>query len=176
MNIIPWRKKHSIPVARESARSTPISELRSEMDRLLDKFYRGSWLDPTGWSENFDWPTREFMPSIDVAENDKQITIRAEVPGMDPQDIDINVSGNVLTIHGEKKESTEDKGDDYYHCECRFGSFTRSVELPATADLDDIAAEQCNGMLTVCVKKLPTAHAKKIDVKTSRRELAGATR
>ena len=100
MNIIPWRKKHSIPVARESARSAPISEFRSEMDRLLDKFYRGSWLDPTGWSENFDWPTREFMPSIDVVENDKQITIRAELPGMDPLDIDINLSMSWLSHEG----------------------------------------------------------------------------
>ena len=177
MNLIPWRKT-SIPVSRESALSTPVSELRSEMDHLFDRFFRGSWLEPRGWTEALDWSARDFMPSVDVAENDKEITIRAEVPGMDPDDIDVNVSGNVLTIHGEKRESSEDKGDDYYHCERRFGAFTRSVELPATANLDDIEAEQRNGVLTVCVKKQATAKAKKIGVKAPQQKskLAAAKR
>ena len=84
--------------------------------------------------------------------------------------------GNVLTIHGEKKETSEDRRDDYYYRERRFGSFTRSVELPSTADVDDVIAEQANGVLTVRVPKVPTAKAKKIDVKSTRRILAGAPR
>lgn len=175
MNLIPWRKKNEIPVSRETTLSAPISEFRNDMDRLFERFFHGGWARPASWAaEDFAWKTREFMPSVDVAESDSKITIRAEVPGMDPKDFDLNVSGNVLTIHGEKKETTEDKGDDYYHCERCFGAFTRSIELPATADLDDIEAEQCNGVLTVCVKKLPTAKSKRIDVKTSRPVMAKA--
>jgi HSP20 family protein len=177
MNLIPWRKTHGIPVARESALSTPIGEFRNEMDRLFDRYLRrGSWMEPTGWFEDIDGPKRDFIPSVDVAENDKQITICAEVPGMDPENVDISVSGNLLTIHGEKKECTEEKKDDFYHCERRFGSFTRSMELPVTADVDQIDAELVNGVLTLHVKKLATAQAKKIDVKPAKRELAGAGR
>lgn len=175
MNVIPWRKKNNIPVARESALTAPISQFRGEMDRLFERYFHGWWPQPANWAaEDFEWNAREFMPSVDVAESDKQITIRAEVPGLEPKDIDLHVSGNVLTIHGEKRASTEDKGDDFYHCERCFGSFTRSVELPATADLDHIDAEQTNGVLTVSVKKLPTARSKKIDVKTSRPVMAKA--
>lgn len=173
MNLIPWRKKDSIPVARESALGQPISEFRHEVDRLFDRFFHGTWLEPTRGFESANWPMKEFMPEIDVAENDTDITIRAEVPGMDVKDIDIRVSGNVLTLHGEKKEEKEDKDDDFYHCERRFGSFTRSIELPPTADLEKIEAEQSNGVLTVCVKKQPTAKAKKVDIKPARK-LAGA--
>jgi HSP20 family protein len=174
MNLIPWRRQHGIPVSRPSTFSTPMSELRGEMDRLFDRFFRGGLPEQGAWSEEFGLPTREFIPSIDVAENDKQITIRAELPGMDDQDVDINISGNMLTIHGEKSESVEDKGVDFYHCERCFGSFTRSVELPTTADLEDIDAECCNGILVIRVKKLSTAKSKKIDVKASRPMLAEA--
>ena len=173
MSLIPWKRGQNIQVSRESALGTPISEFRAEMDRLLSRCFGGTSFEPARWFEEAGWSTREFVPSIDVVENDKQITIRAEVPGMDPKDVDVNVSGNVLTIHGQKKESTEDKGADYYHCERRFGSFTRSLELPATADLDNVSAEQSNGVLTICVKKLPTAQAKKISVKAPKREMAG---
>jgi HSP20 family protein len=164
MSLIPWRKKQSIPVTRESTLA-PLSEFRTEMDRLFDRYFRGSWLTPSRWADEFDWHTRDFMPSVDVAENDKEITVRAELPGLEADDVDISVSGNTLTIHGEKKESIEDKRDDYYHCERRFGAFTRSIELPVTADVDEIDAELTNGVLTVCVKKLETARTKKVEVK-----------
>jgi HSP20 family protein len=172
MNLIPWRKHNSIPAATGSALTTPISDFRTEIDRLFDRYFRGSMLGPSAWAEETEWMKHDFMPSVDVAENDKQITIRAEVAGMAPDDVDISVSGNVLTIHGEKKESSENTGDDFYHSERRFGSFTRSIELPATADLDKVTAEQVNGVLTVTVTKVPTAKAKKIQVKG--RELVGS--
>ena len=96
--------------------------------------------------------------------------------GMSADDIDISVSGNVLTIRGEKKESVEEEREDFFHCERRFGTFTRSIELPSTADLDSISASQNDGVLTVEVQKLPTAQPKKIDVKIPKRELAGSAR
>jgi HSP20 family protein len=171
MNVIPWRKKGNIPVARETALSTPISEFRKEMDHLFRRFFGGTWMEPAIWPGEAEWPTHEFLPSIDVTESDKRITIRAEVPGMDPQNLTVNVSGNTLVIRGEKKEESEEKGEDHYHCERHFGTFTRNIELPATADLDDIEAEQRNGVLTIRVKKQP-AQSKRVEVKT--REMAGS--
>lgn len=173
MNIIPFKKKNSIPVSHETSLTHPTSDFRSEMNRVFDRFFHNPLLETTDWADDFDRPLREFMPTMDLSENDNQITIRAEAPGMSPDDIDISVSGNVLTIRGEKKESTHEEGEDFYHCERRFGSFTRSVELPTTADLDSITAEQSDGVLTLGVKKLTTAHPKKIDVKIPKRELAG---
>jgi HSP20 family protein len=166
MNLIP-KRKHNVPATRSSALTTPIADFRGEMDRLFDRFFRGPWAGASSWLEESGWRAGEFMPTVDLAENDKQITIRAELPGLEPEDVDINVSGNILTIHGEKKESKEDKGDDYYHCERRFGSFTRSVELPATADVESVEAEQRSGVLTIRVKKVPSAKARSIKVKPS---------
>ena len=138
MNLIPWRRTPGLPAGRESMFPAPMTEFRSEMDRLFDRFFRrGPLAEPTDWFEGVGSPMHELMPRVDLAENDKHITIRAELPGLDPEDIDINVSGNVLTIHGEKKETSEDRRDDYYYRERRFGSFTRSVELPSTADVED---------------------------------------
>lgn len=177
MNLIPWRRTQGLPAGRESTFSAPLAEFRSEMDRLFDRFFRrGPLAEASDWFEDTGSPIQELMPRIDLAENDRHITIRAEIPGLDPDDIDINVSGNVLTIHGEKKESSEDRRDDFYYRERRFGSFTRSVELPSTADLDDVVAEQSNGVLTVRVKRVPTAKVKKIDVKSTKRTFAGAPR
>ena len=168
MNLIPWRKKHGVPVVREHTLTAPLAEFRTEMDRLFDRYYRGSWLAPSRWADEFDWPAGDFMPSVDVAESDESITVRAEVPGLEPEDVDVSVSGSTLTIHGEKKESIEDKRDDYYHCERRFGSFTRSIELPTNADVEAIDAGLSKGVLEVCVKKLETTPKKKIDVKPQR--------
>lgn len=111
-------------------------------------------------------------PAIDLSENDKTITIRAEVPGMDPDDIDVNVSGNILTITGENREEKESHEENYYHVERRHGSFRRSIELPESADLDKIEAEQRNGVLTIHVAKQPTATSKQISVKGAKGEKA----
>lgn len=180
MNIIPWRRKQDVPVAhRESATdaTSPTASLaafRSEMDRLLEGFVRGSWLDPAAaWSRSGDWPSA-FVPTVDVTEGPRRITIRAEVPGIDPSDIEVSVSGSMLTIHGRKEESTEERDDDRFHCERRFGSFTRTIELPEAADLDAIEAEQHRGVLTIRVPKQAEAAPRKVEVNGHRPAKAGA--
>ena len=164
---IPWRKKPGLTVTREQTPPAQVTGFRSEMNRLFDRFFADPWCSPLGWGES-GWQANDFVPSIDIAENDTLITVRAEIPGLDPDDVDINVSGNILTIHGEKRESREDERDDFYHCERRFGAFTRRIELPPTADLEAIEAEQSNGVLTVSIGKLPTARAKRIEVRDAR--------
>jgi HSP20 family protein len=169
MHLIPWRRKHAIPTVRITDLATPFSGFRRDMDRLFDRVF-----EPWGWWADTGWPTAALIPSVDVAESDDHITIRAEIPGMAPEDVEIDLSGNLLTIHGEKRESKEDETDDCYHCERRFGSFTRTIELPADADVESIEAEGRDGVLTIRVGKIPARKARKIDVKRPQRELLSA--
>jgi len=157
MSLIPWRSKQ-----REGERTeSPLVALRSEMDRLFDTFLR----EPFG---AIDWPLigqGRWSPTIDIAEADEEVIVRAELPGMDPKDLDVSISGNQLVLSGEKKESTEDKGKDYYHSESRYGSFRRAVRLPDGIDAEHVDAQYANGVLTLHLKKTPSAVPKRIEVK-----------
>jgi HSP20 family protein len=158
MGLIPWRSKR-----RESGPAeTPLATLRSEIDRLFDSFVR----EPLG---TLEWPFgsgRGWSPAVDVAEDEKEFTVRAEVPGLAPEEIEVTISGNQLVLAGEKKESTEKKGKDFYQTESRFGAFHRSIPLPQTVDPEKVQAEYANGVLTIHLEKSPSALAKRIDVKT----------
>ena len=158
MNPIPWKNKQ-----RESGPepASPLATLRGEMDRLFDAFVR----EPFG---AIDWPFAgqgKWSPAVDVAETDQEITVRAELPGIDPKDLDVTVTGGQLVLSGEKRESTEDRGDDFYHTDSRFGSFRRVVRLPEGVDSENVEAEFVNGVLTMRLKKSPAAVPKRIDVK-----------
>jgi HSP20 family protein len=157
-NIVPVEKK-SVPVRREEYH--PFSLLRQEMNTLFDNFFRGFELEP------FKSPLGTFSPSIDVKESDKDISVTAELPGLGDKDIDVSLSRDSLTIKGEKKEEKEEKGKDYYHMERSFGSFSRTIPLPAEIDVDKVKAEFKKGLLTVILPKSEKAmkEKKKISVK-----------
>jgi HSP20 family protein len=87
------------------------------------------------------------------------------VPGLDPKDLEVSISGNHLVLAGEKKESTEKKGKDFFHTESRFGSFQRTIPLPDAVDPDNVEAEYSNGVVVIHLKKAPSAVAKRIEVK-----------
>jgi HSP20 family protein len=140
----------------------PLSDLRQEIDRMFDAFSR----DPWGSISEFG-TSKAWFPAIDVAENDKVVIVRAEVPGVDPKELEITVTGDRLTLAGEKKETTERKDKDFYHSETRYGSFTRSVQLPSDVDTENVTAEHSNGVVTIKLKKTAAAASKKIQVKTS---------
>lgn len=162
MSIVSWKKKEagSVPVA-QSTEAVPFVHFRTEMDRLFDRFFgESSPLSGAGFESFKGW-----HPSLNVAEDDEEVVITAEVPGLEPKEIDISLSGNILTIQGEKKEEKEEEKGDYRHVERRFGSFKRSVELPSTANLDDIAAEHKNGLLKIKVRKTEAAKPKTIPVR-----------
>lgn len=159
MNLIPWRNK---PQVREGGELSPVAALRNEMDRLFDSFFR----EPFG---ALDWPLwgqDKWSPAIDVAENDQELTVRAELPGIDPKELDVTVAGNQLVLSGEKKESSEHEGKDFYRSETRYGSFRRSVPLPEGVDTENVDAQYANGVLTLRLKKIAPAAAKRIEVKT----------
>ena len=163
MSPIPWKCKR--PEGRPEETS-PITALRSEMERLFNTYVREPW-DTADWSFA-DWPfgagTR-WSPAVDIAESDREVIVRAELPGIDPDDIEVSVTGNHLVLSGEKKESTEHKGKDFYHAESRFGAFHRSIPLPEAVDPKQVRAEFANGVLTVRLEKSAASVPKRITVK-----------
>jgi HSP20 family protein len=159
MSLIPWRNKREDEAGRELA---PLADFRREMDRLFDNFVR----EPFGWSTMGNGGLAGFAPSLDVTETDGEVTVRAEVPGVKPEEINISVLGDTLTLSGEKKEESEKKEGNVYHRESRYGSFRRSVQLPGGVDRDNVNADYANGVLTVRLKKSPEAKARKIPIKT----------
>jgi HSP20 family protein len=107
------------------------------------------------------------MPSMDVSENDKVIEISAELPGLEKKDVELNIADNILAIRGEKRNEREEKNKDYHLVERSFGSFTRSVELPAGVTPESISAEIANGVLKVTVQKPAPRQSKPIEIKTA---------
>jgi HSP20 family protein len=136
-----------------------LTRLRSHMDRLFDRF-----LDVPFWNESDLAAAGAWAPAIDVQENDDEITVCAEMPGLKPEDIDISMSGNMLSIHAERKEQTEETQGGFHRRERRFGSFARSIELPAEADANRISAEYRAGELVVRVPKSEAARPRRIPV------------
>ena len=159
MGLMPWSQKQKEALEGES--SSPLSSLRSEMDRLFDSFLR----EPLG---SLDWRfgvAKGCSPALDMAVSDTEVTIRAEVPGVDPADLDITVSGRQLVLAGEKKESADAAGRDFLQAETRYGSFRRIVPLPEAVDMEQVEADYTNGVLTIHLKKSVSTPPKRVDVK-----------
>ena len=153
--------KSLIPIGRDrSVTANPFVSLQREIDRLFDDFTRGfPTLADTG--------PAKLMPSIDVTETDKEIEITAELPGLEEKDVQINLSDNLLTIHGEKKAEKEQKDKNYRVVERSYGSFERTLELPEGVNADAIKANISKGVLKVTVPKPAPAQSKKIEVKSA---------
>jgi HSP20 family protein len=158
-NVIPFGKKN-IEVRREE--ENPFAVMRREMNRLFDSFNR-SW-ELTAFPEF----AGAFMPRMEVSEDAGVFIVTAELPGMSEKDIDLSVSGDTLTVRGEKKEEREDKSRNYYYSERSYGSFTRSIPLPRQVDTDRVSASFKKGVLTITLPKTAAAMdgTKKIPVKT----------
>ena len=131
-----------------------LSVMESHMDDLFG--------DMMGLSPVFQW-----SPSMDVSETDKKITVKAELPGMDPKDIHLTVEDHYLTLKGEK--NTEKKGDHEkeHWRECYYGSFSRTFHLPETVDTKKIKATMKNGLLQITLPKQSTSKSKKITLHTN---------
>jgi HSP20 family protein len=155
----PNLSKQVVPTKREE--NNPFVLFRQEMNSLFDNFSHGFEIEP-GWGR-----LGSFNPNVDVKESDKEIAIAAELPGMEDKDIDISLTKDALTIKGEKKQEKEDKGKDYYRMERSYGSFTRTIPLPAEIDTDKAKAEFKKGVLNITLPKTVKAikETKKIPVK-----------
>lgn len=132
----------------------------SEVDSLFDSFLRG--LDIAPLAEKRE---HAFNPSMDVLESEKEIKVSAELPGMEDRDVEVTLEKDTLTIRGEKKAEAEKKEKGYYHTERTYGSFTRTVQLPAEIESEKIEARFKNGVLTVTVPKSAKAVEEKRKIK-----------
>jgi len=157
--LIPFGKK-DIDVRREE--ENPFTMMQLEMNRIFDSFNRNWGLGA------FPSVTGSFMPRLDVTEDTKAFSVTAELPGISEKDIDLSISGDTLTIRGEKKEEKEDKSKSYYYSERSYGSFTRSIPLPRQVDTEKVSATFKKGVLTITLPKTDAAmeSTKKIEVKT----------
>ena len=140
----------------------PLVALRRAINQHLDSFFR----KPFGFQDWPSWNTGKWAPAVDVAENDEELTVRAELPGIEPKDLEVTVTGNQLTVSGEKRESSEHEGEDFHHSETRYGSFRRTVALPEGVDSENVDAQYANGVLTLRLKKTAPTPTKRIEVKT----------
>lgn len=132
--------------------------LRDEMDRLFERAFEDRSLSQ--WQPSTNWGL-----ALDVAENDDAYIVTASLPGMKPEDIDISITDNVLTIKGEYKSDETINEDSYHIRERRFGSFGRSISLPSMVNSDDVAAQYENGVLTLTVPKAEEVKPRRIEVK-----------
>jgi HSP20 family protein len=133
---------------------------RDVMDRFMEESPWGT-ASPT-------WRRSEGFPlSLDVAEDDKEYIVKASIPGVDPNAVEITLADNVLTIKGETKQESDTTEKNYHVRERRYGSFTRSVTLPVAVNADKIEATHENGVLTLHLPKTEAAQPKRISVKTT---------
>jgi HSP20 family protein len=156
-----WRRGES-PLRKEEEH--PFYALQREMDNVFDNFFRNFDLMPTGRGEGMG----AFYPSVDVKDGEKEIVVKAELPGMEEKDVEVSLSDDALTIRGEKKEEKENKGKDYWHKETNYGSFSRVIPLPEGLDTEKADAHFKNGVLTIALPKLEAklAKSKKIAIKS----------
>lgn len=152
---------------------TPLLSLRHQVDEMVeDAFGRFQKM----MFPHIEWPTftgkgeeKAGIARFDFSENDKAVTVTAEVPGMAEDDIEVVVENGILTIKGEKKSEREEKDDNYYLSERRFGAFSRSFRLPDGVLEDKIDADFKKGVLTVSMPKGASAQKapRRIAVKAS---------
>lgn len=162
-NLLPsiWNRG-GMPFRREVERS--FFPLQREMNRIFDDFFRGWDVGSSGVAEG---EFGLFQPSIDVKQSDKEIVVKAELPGLDEKDIEVLLTEDALTIRGEKKQEKEEKGKTYYHMERTYGSFNRVIPLPAGIDQKKVEAQFKNGVLSITLQKTAEekARGKKIAIK-----------
>ena len=135
----------------------PLVELKKEMDRLWDSFLQASRKKP---DDAVAW-----NPFIDLSETKDEIVVKAEIPGLDPKDIDVSFSNGTLTIMGEKKQEREGEEENYHVLERNYGSFSRTIRLPVEVQSEKIVASCKKGILIVRLPKSEQAKAKEIKIK-----------
>jgi HSP20 family protein len=138
----------------------PFREFVTIQDRM-NRLFRDSY-GPEGKDESLT--TTAFAPPVDVYEDDHNITLKIEVPGIDEKDIDVRIENNTLTVHGERKFEKEEKEENYRRVERQYGSFTRTFTLPNTVNQESVQADYDKGVLKVKLAKKAEAKPKQIKV------------
>jgi HSP20 family protein len=135
-----------------------LNSLKREMDRIFDRV----------WDTDLDTPSMgDWLPALDLSETDESVMVRMEVPGIEPKDIHVNLSGRTLTIRGDKKHDAEWQDERLYRTERSWGSFARSIQLPSPVDEGKVNATFKNGLLIVTLNKAVEAKGTNIPVRAA---------
>jgi HSP20 family protein len=148
-NLIPWRRRE-----REA---TPVA-FRRDFDDFVERFFGE---EPVLSHHLFG---HTFSPVVDIVENENDIILKAEIPGMEQKDLDVNLTGDVLTIKGEKKAEHEERGDNFHRIERSYGSFSRSFALPCEVQEDKVEAHYKNGVLSLKLPKSENCRTKAVKI------------
>ncbi len=141
----------------------PFREFVTLQDRM-NRLFR----DPRGPVEQDEaLTTTAFAPPVDVYEDEHNVTLKIEVPGIDEKDIDVRIENNTLTVHGERKFEKDEKEENYRRVERQYGSFTRTFSLPSTVNHDNVQADYDKGVLKIKLAKKAEAKPKQIKVNVS---------
>jgi HSP20 family protein len=127
------------------------------MDRLFERFFESPWAEMPALG---DW-----TPALDMSEGKDAITVKAELPGVDPKEINISLEGDTLTIKGEKEQKKEEKDERSHRIERSYGAFMRSISLPTPVDASKVTATFKDGVVTITLPKAPGAKGTTIPLK-----------
>ena len=153
MDLVPWRSFRG-----------ELTPMRREMDELWNRFF--------GEAPFYRSLAEEWSPSIDLSETKDSFVVKAELPGLDAKDVEVSISGNLLTIRGEKKKEEEEKDEHHYRSERYYGSFQRVFQLPTNLKADKVEASFDKGVLKVTLPKVEEAKKKQIEVKVKEEKKA----
>lgn len=157
-----------IQTVRPERTLSPFDEMDRMFDRMLEGVFPRGWLHPLrmdwpAWGER-SIPLRTRIPKVDVIDRDDEVVLRAEIPGIDKDDLEVTLTENTVTIKGEaKREQKEEKGD-YYCCEISRGAFTRTMGLPHYINKDAAKARFADGVLELTLPKIEPAKRHKIKI------------
>jgi HSP20 family protein len=138
--------------------------IQDRMNRIFEEAFRAN---RRADSEE-DYALAAWAPAVDIYEQDGNIVLKAELPGVDPKDVDVRVENNVLTLRGERKLDSDVKKEGYHRVERAYGSFGRSFTLPTVVDTEKIKAEYKDGVLRLTLPKREEAKAKQISISVTK--------
>ena len=166
--LIPWRRDRT-ELAAQREEDNPFLSLHRSMNELFDDFFK----DFEGAFSGSPWTALArsagtATPRVDVSETDEEVSVTADLPGLEEKDISVTLDNDVLTIRGSRKDEREEKKKNYHLMERSYGEYQRSILVPGSVDKDKVKASFKNGVLKVAMPKLPEAKtaAKKIEIAT----------
>jgi HSP20 family protein len=160
--------KEILPVSPQAMRGYSFFEIQRDLNRIFDEFYRKIEMPSQRWglsaSRGLDL-FQHHWPMVDISETGDEIQITAELPGVNKEELELSLSGDQLSIRGEKKKQQEKSGQDFYHLERYYGSFHRNIPLPCEVESDKVDASFRDGILTVVLKKTKAAQERSKRIK-----------
>lgn len=147
MEIVPWKSFGEV------------SRLRREMDDLFNRIFGETSLSKIGFVK--------WQPPVDLSETDTHLIIKAELPGIEAKDVDVSITGDRLTIKGEKQQEKEEKEENRYRSERYYGAYERTIDLPVSIEEDKTEATFDKGILTITLPKVEKIKKKQVKIKVS---------